>query len=296
MFVVAGVTGNTGSVVADALLRAGAPVRVVLRDRERAAEWTARGAEAALADLADVAALAAALRGAAAAYLLVPPNLQVDDPIADAARVAGAIAAAVDRAQLPHAVILSAFGAHQADAPGMLATTRLFEQRMLQIAGRLTILRAASFFETSAPMMLLGASTGEMPSLVALERSFEQIAAADFGRMAAEAMLAPGTEHRRVIELSGPRAYSANEMAAAVAALAGRPVRATLVPPEQRVPALTAIGMGPRYASLVVDICDALSAGRTSFEGPDLRRGSVTLEECLGRMLAAPGAAAAPRR
>jgi uncharacterized protein YbjT (DUF2867 family) len=128
-----------------------------------------------------------------------------------------------------------------------------------------------------------------MPSLVALDRRFEQIAAADFGRMAAEAMLAPAGAHRRVIELSGPRAYSANEMAAAVGAIAGRPVHAALVPAEQRAPALTAIGMGPRYAAMVVEICDALSAGGTSFERhDDLRRGSITLEECLRAMLAAP--------
>jgi uncharacterized protein YbjT (DUF2867 family) len=291
MFVVAGVTGNTGSVVADALLRAGAPVRVILRDQSRAAEWTVRGAEVAIADLADVAALSAALRGAAAAYLLVPPNLAVEDPIADAARVADVAAQAADHAQLPHAVILSAFGSHQPDAPGMLATTRLFEQRMQRIAGRLTVLRAASFFETSAPMMLLGAQTGEMPSLVALDRRFEQIAAADFGRMAAEIMLAQAPTPRRVIELAGPRATSANEMAAAVAALAGRPVRAVLVPPEQRVAALTAIGMGPRYAAMVVEICEALSSGRTGFERhDDLRRGVVTLEDCLRAWLAPPPA------
>ena len=292
MFVVAGVTGNTGSVVADALLRAGAAVRVVLRaprsDGQRAAEWTARGAEVALADLADAAALASALHGAQAAYLLVPPNLAVEDPLGDGARVVAALATAADRAALPHAVILSAFGSHQQDAPGMLATTRAFEERMQDIAGRLTVLRAASFFETSAPMMVLGAQTGEMPSLVALDRRFEQIAAADFGRMAAEIMQAPGDARRRVIELTGPRAYSANEMAEAVAALAGRPVRAVLVPPEQRVPALTAIGMGPRYAAMVVEICDALSAGRASFERhDDLRRGVVTLEQWLRGVLAA---------
>jgi uncharacterized protein YbjT (DUF2867 family) len=289
MLVVAGVTGNTGSVVADALLRAGAPVRVVLRAKQRAAEWTARGAEVAIADLTDVAALTAALRGAAAAYLLVPPNLAVEDPVGDAQRVADALAAAADRAALPHAVILSAFGSHRPDAPGMLMTTRRLEERMHAIAGRLTILRAASFFETSAPMMLVGAQTGEMPSLVALDRRFEQVAAADFGRMAAEIMLAPGNARRRVIELTGPRAYSANEMAEAVAAVAGRPVRPVLVPPEQRVPALTAVGMGQRYAALVVEICDALSAGSAGFERhDDLRRGVVTLEQCLRGMLAAP--------
>ena len=288
MFVVAGVTGNTGSVVADALLAAGAPVRVLLRDAQRAAEWIARGAEVAQADLTDVAALASALRGADAAYLLVPPNVQVEDPIADARRVADALAEAADRAQLPHAAILSAFGSQQADSPGMLATTRLFEQRMQRIAGRLTILRAASFFETSAPMMLLGAQTGEMPSLVALDRRFEQIAAADFGRIAVAAMTAPGDDHRRLIEISGARAYSANEMAAAVAAVARRAVRAVLVPPEQRVPALTAIGMGPRYAALVVEICDAISAGRAGFAGDAPVRGAVTLEDWLRRTLATP--------
>ena len=59
-------------------------------------------------------------------------------------------------------------------------------------------------------------------------------------------------------------------------------------PPESRVPARAAIGMGPRYAAMVVAICDALSAGRAGFERHDhLRRGVVTLEQCLRGLLAA---------
>ena len=45
MFVVTGVSGNTGSVVADRLLAAGAKVRVVVRSAEKGEPWKARGAE-----------------------------------------------------------------------------------------------------------------------------------------------------------------------------------------------------------------------------------------------------------
>lgn len=287
MHVVTGVTGNTGAVVADALLAAREPVRVVVRDPAKAAPWTARGAEAVAADLADADALAAALRGARSAYLLIPPDLTAPDPIAHAQQVAESIATACDRAGLPHAVILSSFAAHRSDAPGMLATTHLFERRMQSIAGRLTVLRAASFMETSAPMVLLGAASGTMPSLVATAVPFEQIAAADFGAIAAQAMCAAHGERRRVIEIAGPRAYSADDMAAAVAAVTGRPTQAVLVPEGGRVPALVNVGMGPAYAAQVVAITDALSAGSARFEGDTPRRGPTTMETWVRRLLAA---------
>ncbi len=93
MHVVTGVTGNTGAVVADALLAAGERVRVVLRDPAGAEAWRARGAEIALADLGDDGAMAQALRDARAAYLLNPPDYRTPDPIGDARRIADALAA-----------------------------------------------------------------------------------------------------------------------------------------------------------------------------------------------------------
>lgn len=288
MHVVTGVTGNTGAVVADALLAAGERVRVVLRDPAGAEAWRARGAEIAIADLGDDGAMAQALRDARAAYLLNPPDYRTPDPIGDARRIADALAAAADRAALPHAVVLSSFGAHRTDAPGMLATTRIFEQRLSRGAGRVTVLRAASFMETSAPMILRAAETGTMPSLVALDVAFEQVAAADVAAEAAAAMRVPPVARLQLIELAGPRAYSANDMAATVAAITGRPTRAVLVPPAERVPALVAAGMGPAYAAEVVAITDAISDGRARFEGSDIRRGPTMLDACIRRILAVP--------
>src|SRR4051794_38230603 len=74
MYVIAGATGHTGRVVANTLLAEKQPVRVIVRDSAQGAEWKQRGAEVAVAALDDAAAVAQALRGADAAYLLVPPN------------------------------------------------------------------------------------------------------------------------------------------------------------------------------------------------------------------------------
>ncbi|HSK05858.1 MAG TPA: NAD(P)H-binding protein, partial [Kofleriaceae bacterium] len=70
MYVIAGVSGNTGSVAADTLLAANKPVRVIVRDAAKGEPWKAKGAEVAIASFEDRAALARALAGATGAYLL----------------------------------------------------------------------------------------------------------------------------------------------------------------------------------------------------------------------------------
>ncbi|MDF2694850.1 MAG: hypothetical protein K0S65_3233, partial [Labilithrix sp.] len=112
MFVVAGVTGKTGAVVADTLLAAGKKVRVLVRDAGKGAPWKAKGAEVhVVGSLDDEAAVAAALEGAEGAYLLSPPDTRAKDFLAERRTTLDAIAAAVDRARVPHVVFLSSVGA-----------------------------------------------------------------------------------------------------------------------------------------------------------------------------------------
>src|SRR5450631_280620 len=72
-YLVAGVSGHTGSVVAQSLLDQKQKVRVLVRDAAKGERWKKRGAEVVVASLEDAHAMGAALRGADAAYLLVPP-------------------------------------------------------------------------------------------------------------------------------------------------------------------------------------------------------------------------------
>lgn len=74
MYAITGATGKVGGELARTLLAAGLPVRVVVRDAATGPDWAARGAQVALADIADDVALARAFAGATAAFILLPPQ------------------------------------------------------------------------------------------------------------------------------------------------------------------------------------------------------------------------------
>ena len=74
MFAITGITGNVGGEVARTLLAAKQPVRAVVRDLRKGADWAERGCTLARADLADTSALAAAFQGVKGVFVLVPPN------------------------------------------------------------------------------------------------------------------------------------------------------------------------------------------------------------------------------
>src|ERR1700722_17006389 len=71
--IVTGATGKTGSVVVGELLKAGYPVRALVRaEDDRRARMKAQGAESAIADMSDVERVADALRDVHGAYYLPP--------------------------------------------------------------------------------------------------------------------------------------------------------------------------------------------------------------------------------
>ncbi len=128
LFVVAGVSGHTGAAVATALLAGKHAVRVVVRDAAKGAAWKARGAEVAVADVGDRAQLAAALKGASGAYLLLPPPAWGQgDLVRDRAAKTAAIAGAVSDAKPGHVVALSSAGAQHAAGTGPIVALHAFE-------------------------------------------------------------------------------------------------------------------------------------------------------------------------
>ena len=105
MYVVAGVTGQTGAAVAEELLARGKPVRVIVRDEARAGRWKERGAEVAVANLSDGAAVTRALAGTEGAYFLIPPQYGAEDLLEAQKPVVDAIARAVRESRVPHVVL-----------------------------------------------------------------------------------------------------------------------------------------------------------------------------------------------
>ena len=109
MYVISGATGNTGEVIADALLARGEKVRVLGRNAARLEKFTKGGAEAKTVDIADpnAALLADAFSGATAVYVMIPPDPKTSDVLAYQGVVTKAFATALERATVSHAVVLS---------------------------------------------------------------------------------------------------------------------------------------------------------------------------------------------
>ncbi|MGK9235855.1 NmrA family NAD(P)-binding protein [Inquilinus limosus] len=265
MYVVAGVSGNTGAAAARALIQAGEPVRVVVRNAVKAEDWARRGAEVAVADLGDAGTLAAALAGARGAYLLNPPGYASEDPFGDAAAVAEAIAEAVVAARLPKLVILSSVGSDRPSGTGLIATNRILEQRLAAVGLPVTFLRAAYFMENWAEVAGVAAAEGVLPSFLApLDRAIPMVATADIGRIAAEALREDWAGQRK-IALQGPADYSPDDVAAAFARALGKPVHAVAVPEAGWAEALSRSGLSAPAIAGFVEMMRGVNDGHIDF-------------------------------
>src|ERR1700761_6029467 len=95
MYAITGITGQVGGAVARSLLAEGLPVRAILRDEAKAAPWSARGCEIALAEMTDAASLTSAFKGVAGVFILPPSDFDPAPGFPEAKRVIAAVAAAL---------------------------------------------------------------------------------------------------------------------------------------------------------------------------------------------------------
>lgn len=292
-YAVAGVTGNTGSVAAARLLDAGQSVRVIVRDESKGAPWAARGAEVAVADLNDAAALERALAGVEGVYLLSPPDAVTSDMLGDARRRFRGYAKALTGAGVRHVVLLSSIGVQQPSGTGPVRSVRDGEEVLGATGAATTFIRAAYFMENWGAVLPAAKNDGVLPSFIPASQAIPMIAARDVGATAAQALL-DGPRGRRVIELSGPADLSPNDVAAALTRTLGRNVRVVEVPLEAVVPTFTSFGFSADVAGLYREMYEAIQEGRLVFEGRGAEpvRGPSGIDLVLSEMLGNAGGTA----
>ena len=266
-FVVAGVSGNTGKVVAETLLAAGKKVRVLVRDAAKAESWKARGAEVAVASLDDHAALAKALAGAEGAYLLSPPAYGVPDFLANGASLVAAAKAALEANAVPHVVWLSSIGAQHPAGTGPIRTAHRAEAELGRGRTPVTFLRASYFQENWGSVAAVAKAQGILPSFLTAGRPIAQVATHDIGRVAAELLLAGPKPGRSFVELEGPARVTPEEVAEAFAGALGKPIQLISVPEPGVEPALVEAGLTQDLAGLFAEMYRGVNSGLVEFEG-----------------------------
>ena len=291
MYVIAGATGQTGSMVAESLLSDGKAVTVIVRNDEKGERWRAKGAQAAIGSLEDTAGLTRILANAEGAYLMVPPDYRATDSSSNQKHIVDALAKAVSESGIAHVVFLSSVGAHLNSGTGPILALHYAESILSTAAKNLTLLRPAYFLENWAPVVGVAVQSGILPSFLTPNRKIPMIATKDIGRLAAEALAAP-PRGQHIIELTGPEDYCPDDIAAILTSILNREVRVKAVPLSAAVPTFTQAGFSESVAQLFEEMYAGINSGHIAFEheqreGIEFREGTVNaadvLKELLGR-------------
>jgi uncharacterized protein YbjT (DUF2867 family) len=217
MILVTGATGNIGGAVVRALLRAGVPVRALVR--EDAAGLPA-GTEAVVGDLNRPESLRPALRGASAVFLL--SGYDGLERTLELARRDG----------VEHVVLLSSSSAEAGDVTNAVARYHILSERAVAASGlSWTFLRPQAFMSNALrwrPQL----SAGDVVRLPFASLPVATIHPDDLGEVAAAALLSDahaGLAYR----LSGPAALLPGEQLRILGTVLGRTLTVDPIPDSE---------------------------------------------------------------
>ncbi|OGX82173.1 NmrA family NAD(P)-binding protein [Hymenobacter coccineus] len=220
--VITGATGHIGSQLVHALLAQGHRVTAVARPSQRLDALTQAGAQAAAGDLLDGDFLTRTLRGADAAFLMVPPDVKAADVLAHHEEVNVSLAQAVQAAGLRRAVNLSSVLSDQSASNG--PAFRRQEERLNGLAGlQVAHLRPAYFMDNLLAQINLIKRMGSAGSATRPGVRLPMVATKDIATKAAELLGADSFENHSAHYLLGPRDYSMQEATAILGQAIGQP-------------------------------------------------------------------------
>ena len=284
MFAITGITGKVGGGVARNLLAQGHKVKAIVRNAEKAQPWIAQGCEVAIASVEDAAALTAAFRGTEGVFLMTPPDYDPEPGFPQTHQAAAAIQHAIEAGRPGKVVFLSTVGAQVAEL-NLLNNSTITEEMLRTTSAPVALLRAAWFME-NAVWDVEAARKGAIQSfLQPLDHSIPMVATADIAQTATD-LLREHWNGVRVVELEGPRPYSARDLAATFSAVLGTPVLTDVVARNTWEALFREQGMKnplPRMRML-----DGFNQGWIDFErqGAEHRTGTVEIETVLRDLVA----------
>jgi NAD(P)H dehydrogenase (quinone) len=279
MYAVTGITGQVGGAVATSLLTAGQPVRAVVRSLDKGKVWADRGCDLAVATVTDAEALTAAFSDSDGVFLMMPPNFDPAPGFPEIQRALASILSALKAARPAKIVLLSTVGAH-VEEPTLLTNAKMTEDALGSLPMPVAFLRAGWFMENAAWDVAAAKAGAIRTFLQPTDHLIPMVATADIGRVAAE-LLREAWTNQRVVELEGPRRYSARDIASGFSHVLGHPVKLDPVPRDSWEALFRS--QGAQYPMPRIRMLDGFNEGWIDFEGgaADHRKGQIPLESVL---------------
>lgn len=206
MVTVTGASGKTGSVVAQALLASGEKVRVTGRSAQHLEALRQKGAFIAEGDQGDADFLTAALKGADALYLLIPPKFDTPDFRKHYNGLGNAAVKAISASGVKKVVFLSSLGADKPSGTGPVVGLYDVEGKLRTLGDvDIAVLRPGYFMENTLGNMGMIKEKGINGGPIAPDIPISLTATVDIGQKAAELLKSRSFKGHSIIELVGDR-------------------------------------------------------------------------------------------
>ncbi len=282
MYVITGANGNTGQRIAEALLHAGKTVKVIARNPEKVAALKEKGAHVAIGDLGDQAFLTETLRGAEAAYLMIPPNFAVSDWRAWSSGMVNTYAQAVKDSGVPKVVTLSSQGAHRTEGVGPVGGLGELENALKAIPGLdVLALRPGYFMENlygSAGMIKHAGINGGVQKA---DARTPVVHTSDIAKVAAQRLLDLTFKGFSFEFITGPADLSFAEITAIIGKVIGKPELPYIeFSPEDGKAGMIQAGLPETIANGYVELALGMNEGRMGegYERSQATQTSTSLE------------------
>ncbi|WP_426670087.1 NmrA family NAD(P)-binding protein [Mucilaginibacter sp. McL0603] len=283
MYAITGITGHVGRVAAKLLLEKNLPVRAVLRNPVKGGEWKNKGTEVAIAELHDAVSLENAFKDTSGVFVMTPPLFDSNDPLGDHNRMLDALVTAIKKAKPQKVVYLSSVGAHLENGTGAIRKLYDMEQTFKTLDIPTASIRAAWFMENFQGNIAYAKDSGRLPSFLnPLDLSIPMVSAVDIGKLAAD-LLQENWEGHRILELSGPCSYSANDVAYILSYRLNRPVKAEVIPAERYATSYESFGFTSAASQLMAEMNEGFNKEHIIFEktGQEQVAGKTLLEDAI---------------
>ncbi|MCW2777367.1 MAG: hypothetical protein JWN17_1092 [Frankiales bacterium] len=255
MILVTGATGNVGGALVARLSSAGAPVRALVRSRERGDDLRGFDVDLAIGTYDDAASLRAAVEGVDRVFLLSPGSPAM------AEQELAVVAAVQERAPQAHVVKLAAAGV---DAPGE-TSVRFLQQHRRVVQGlsdsglATTVLAPGSFMQNLLGQAGSVQEQGVLRAAVG-DGAVSHVDVRDVAAVAAHVLTSEGHEGA-TYTITGPEALTYAQVAETLSRVLDREVRFEDVEPGQYRTGLVQAGVPEWTADALLELGEVYRSG-----------------------------------
>ena len=284
MNIITGGTGHVGSALAETLLKNGEKVTIVSRSSENAKDWIEKGAQIAVADIYDTAAIREIFKTGKSIFILNPPADPMTNMSVQERKTIASLLDALKYSGAEKVVVQSTLGAQPGENIGDLGVLYELEQGIASLSYPYSIIRPAYYMSNWAMSLPTLEENGEIMSFYPADLKMPMVAPKDMGELAARLMTEKNTP--KLNSLQGPQLYSANDVAAAFSKTLGKNIKVKVIPKDQWKIAFKSMGFSEESAESFANMTEiSLNIFKSPIDTTGFIKGKVTLQEYIDSLI-----------